>query len=380
MSDSPAEIYTGRDFYVPVFEVKVMNRDLPGTVLYDVLSISYTDSLEEIDSFEITINNSQDIRPNQFKYIDGELRDLFFPGKDVEIYMGYINNRERQTERMLYGEITTLEPDFPSSGAATLEVRGLNIMHRLRDRQRTESYRNKKGSQIASMIAERLGIEIDIGENLRNEEEVDFLFQNNQYDILFLMERARTIGYELFVDPVRRVLVFQPSGRSSTVYNLEWGKSLISFKPTLTTVNQVSEVRVIGYNPNRMRRVVGRAQRRDMEVRALRMTRDIELVENAFTNREEIISDIPVYTRAQANNIARQELERIGRGMVKASGSTIGLPNLRAGTYVQINGLGDLFSGRFYITGTTHTINNSGYITKFEARKEERNDRSDSGE
>ena len=57
--------------------------------------------------------------------------------------------------------------------------------------------------------------------------------------------------------------------------------------------------------------------------------------------------------------------------MVKVSGSTVGLPNLRAGSVVEIDGLGSRFSGRYFITATTHSIGDSGYTTQFECRREE---------
>ena len=49
--------------------------------------------------------------------------------------------------------------------------------------------------------------------------------------------------------------------------------------------------------------------------------------------------------------------------MVNGSGSTVGLPDLRAGIVLQIDGLGDRFSGRYFVTATTHTIGDSGYTT-----------------
>jgi len=38
---------------------------------------------------------------------------------------------------------------------------------------------------------------------------------------------------------------------------------------------------------------------------------------------------------------------------------------------VFIRGLGDRFSGRYFVTGTTHTIGGSGYTTQFQCRMEE---------
>ena len=50
------------------------------------------------------------------------------------------------------------------------------------------------------------------------------------------------------------------------------------------------------------------------------------------------------------------------------SGAVVGLPGLRAGTKVEIGGLGERFNANYYVTDTTHTIGASGYQTSFNAR------------
>ena len=81
----PMPIYTGQDFYVPRFEVKVGARKLDREAVHDITRVSYHDSLDEIDGFEITINN-WDAQALAFKYADSS---LFDPGKRVELSMGY---------------------------------------------------------------------------------------------------------------------------------------------------------------------------------------------------------------------------------------------------------------------------------------------------
>ena len=82
--------------------------------------------------------------------------------------------------------------------------------------------------------------------------------------------------------------------------------------------------------------------------------------------------DEPVFTQKQADERARAILLERSKDLVKASGTCIGLPDLRAGQRVRIGNLGVRFSGDYFITETTHTINDSGYITKFNARREDK--------
>jgi hypothetical protein len=52
------------------------------------------------------------------------------------------------------------------------------------------------------------------------------------------------------------------------------------------------------------------------------------------------------------------------------SGSTIGDTRIRAGRVIDLQGLGEQFSGLYRVTSATHTIDGSGYRTSFEVRKE----------
>jgi phage protein D len=58
-------------------------------------------------------------------------------------------------------------------------------------------------------------------------------------------------------------------------------------------------------------------------------------------------------------------------GFVQASGVTPGLAELVAGARVRIGGVGSRFGGTYYVTETTHTIDDDGYRTRFRARREE---------
>ena len=267
------DIFKDQDFYVPAFLVRVENRPLHLDVLDDVVSVTYSDSLKEIDSFEMTVNN-WDAEKLAFKYSDTA---TFNPWKDTELRLGYYRNGSDDRRQMMVGEITTLTPNFPASGAPTLTVRALNIFHRFRTQQKTLPFFGKKDSEVAQLLVDDIAAELrkkssqlilklDIGDNLNREQPIDYLLIDNQFPIVFLMQRARDLGYELSLLPPaqgqQREVRFR-YGPSEAVkrktYVLEWGKSLISFQPTLQTANQAAEVTVRGWDP-RLGRSVGHAE------------------------------------------------------------------------------------------------------------------------
>src|SRR5207253_11190515 len=148
-------IYTGQDFYVPSFQVRLQDRPLGADVVRDIMQISYRDKLDDIDGFDITINN-WDAERRELKYVD---QDLFDPGKQVEISMGYYGPNPLRL--MVRGEIASLKPNFPAAGQPTLAITGLNLLHRLRTRQESHTYTNVTDKDVASEIGQRLAIRID---------------------------------------------------------------------------------------------------------------------------------------------------------------------------------------------------------------------------
>ncbi len=380
-------------FYTPFFEVKLQNNPLPEDVVYDVMQVTYKDNVNEIDTFELMVNN-WDAASRKHKY-EGAVDQstpyagIFDPGKRLELWMGYRGNKDNK-RKLLDGEITTLEPTFAESGGSTLSVRGQNVLYSLKKKQHSYSWgtENQQGterwrdSDIAQWIGNQpvtdkkpgLGMKVRIDANARSQEpEETFVFMNNQYDILFLIERARRHGYAVFleIDPQsgQQQLYFGPSENLRDVtYQLAWGKSLIQIRPTLTTTNQVNSVTVRGWNRRTAKPIEVTVKWGD---KGLTINRDQQAVALAVQGRQEIIADHPFHSEQEARDFAKRTLLQQLKEMVKISASTVGLPDLRAGRQVEICGLGDRYNGSYFITQTTHTINESGYRTTLEARREQ---------
>lgn len=405
-----AEESKGRGgFYVPRFEVKIEGVGLPEDVLRDVTQLTYKDNVKEIDSFELTVNN-WDAATGSFKYVGSETEEslkggtpeglrhrLFEPcNKEVLVSMGY----DDYLRVMLTGTFTTMEPNFPAGGAPTLSVRGLNVLHQLRRKQYTHSWENMTDSRIALDIATLkdkdtkknrfpLPVETDPG---AQETPLTYLAQKNQYDIDFLLTRARSRGYVVFIleaDPEvpgsTRRLYFGPSdsvarlypgsanvvrggGLRDVTFELEWGRSLVDFKPTLTTANQIKSVTVNGWDRKKKEKI---SETVTLDDPKLNRNEDLYELLQKCDPREECVVDEPVFTKDEARKRALAILKDRQKEMVKAAGTTVGLPDLRAGKLVQLKGLGSRFSGTYFVTDTTHTIGPGGYTTKFNARRED---------
>jgi len=390
-------IYSSQEpFYVPRVEVFVRGQKLKSNIIDDILQVTYKDSVNNIDSFSIVINNwDADKRTFKFAPAMKDYAGIFDPGAPIEIWMGYQDN----TRRMMRGTVTSLEPTYSESASPTLSVGGLNELHKFRTEQHTRSWPDgdKTDTDIAKELCRlpvkkgQAGLNIPIEVNPASDETPEsFVYMNNQYDIVFLLERARRHGYELYLKDKdgKPTLFFGLSENKANhpAYRLEWGKSLVNFKPRLTTALQISTVEVRGwdrksnsviaaeYSLEELWKAQGKSK---TEISRLRQ------IAKAYGECRDVITNKPVHTKKEALQLARSILEDQSKKLVQASGATVGLPDLRAGVALEIVGFGAQtdrndqivgpgsdFDGEYYVTDTTHTFGNGGYRTEFSARRE----------
>lgn len=387
------------DFYVPRFEITAGGASLEPSVLRDVTQVTYNDSTTEIDSFDLTVNN-WDATTRRFKYVGAEesvqgstpAEQVFNPcARDFELRLGYGS----ELTTIVKGSTTSLEPTFPAGGAPTLTVRALNVLHKLRRKRYRDHWPNNRVRTVTiSRVAQDIGTLTDGGERrfplpiridqqaMRREPQLEYVAQDNQYDIDFLLLEARRIGYVVYVDQeplsggrTREVLHFGPSdarhaGVPDVSYELKWGISLVDFTPKLSTANQVASVEVRSWNRQTNRAIRARA---DLQHPDLTTNRDlIPLLSPAGCQpREDVRVTEPQHTPEQADRRALALLSERLKQLVEATGTTVGLPDLRSGQRIRIRGLGARFSGTYFVMKTTHTLNDSGYVTKFTARRED---------
>ena len=79
-----------------------------------------------------------------------------------------------------------------------------------------------------------------------------------------------------------------------------------------------------------------------------------------------------IENQEEANEVAKAQLEAKALDFITAQGSIIGTPSLKARSVIKLTGLGQRFSGPYYVTSVTHTIDSSGYRTDFQVKRNAR--------
>jgi phage protein D len=94
-----------------------------------------------------------------------------------------------------------------------------------------------------------------------------------------------------------------------------------------------------------------------------------DIAEDAFGQSTASIVNIPVESQEEAEQIAKAKFNDMNIELISGEGESVGNMDIRAGYTMQLLGLGDRFSGLYYIKSAEHCIGTQvgGYITKFNA-------------
>jgi len=196
-----------------------------------------------------------------------------------------------------------------------------------------------------------------------------YVAQANQTDWAFLRERAARIGYEVFVRD--KVLYFRPPAAAAKAQQtLRLDGDVTEFRPRLSTVGQVGEVTVRGWDLKAKQAVVGRAAT-GQEISGMGGTRTgPKTADTAFGRSTTARVDLGPAVKADADMIALGDFTVGALGFVRATVECGGRPAFRGGTVVEIDGAGTRFSGPYYVTTVTHVLDaQGGYRTTLTAER-----------
>ncbi len=354
--------------YVPAASISLgtSGQDLLHDHGLAVTSVEVDLQLSVAGMFKFTITNSFDADRQDFLTALGQpALDLLKLGTRVWIRMGY--GDRKQQALLLSGYITAVGTGFAEGASPDLEVSGQDALYRLT--LGTRDHRIEKGSveDAVTKIAKDNNFTPKFEGKPQTKKSLD---SNMQSDMDFLRKLAENFSnpkekWEFFsrAEESGDTLYFRPrSVAKPAIGTLTWGADLLSFKPEANLGNQISLVKVHGWNELTKEAILGeaRAQRQDPDAKT---GGDIQ---SSFLTREVVRElRLPVRTTQEANERAAAELAKALVDHLKGEGETLGFPELLPDTRVALDGLGAKFSRAFYVTKTVHRYDSSGYRTRF---------------
>jgi phage protein D len=333
------------------FRVKINGSPASADLMEDIIEVVVDQQLHLPAMFEIHIY----LKPHDMKWLDGATIDV---GKEVAVLVGY----QGSEETLITGMISSVEPDFDEK-MSRLVVRGYDKSFKLHRGTKTRTFLQQSDSDIVSKMAGEAGLSPKVDSTTV---QYEYLIQHAQSNYEFLLNRARRIGFEVFVD--KNNLVFRKPKPNGAAVALEWGKTLMRFSPRLSVGEQLDSVEVRGWDVQGKAAIVGQASSGNGSPKIGESKTGKALATQTWGAATQLIADRPIIDSSEATNLAQATLDDVTAGFVQATGECAGNPKVIAGSQVEIKGVGTKFGGTYYLTAVRHTITTKdGHVTAFTA-------------
>jgi uncharacterized protein involved in type VI secretion and phage assembly len=333
--------------HVALYTVTVDGAELPPAQRDRVKEIRVVNNLRLPDVCTISVT---------YPKADGIDTQPFTIGDMLEVRLGAKD--KQATETLFKGDIITLEPSFGSGGVALL-VRAFDRAHLLHRARNVRTFQNQTASDIVQQICSENGFSCQCESS---GPAYEFIMQDNVTDWDFIWELAERVGFEFLVED--RTAKFRKPGSGPSVA-LEWPKPLISFSPRITAVQQVNTVSLATFDPKTKRKIETTASYNAGKQIAQVGYKRPE-VAGKFDEANVHIATEPVKTVEEARSVTEALLAKLANGYIAAEGVAFGDPKIKAGTMVQVSGVGQNFSGRYRVATATHVLRGGGnYMTSF---------------
>jgi phage protein D len=339
------------NFDVPSYRISIDGVDILKKYLVKIANVTFEDAVDASHMFSFTVDDTQ------LKWLDS---GVFEPSKIVEIEMGYQN----VLSSMIVGEIVSFRPSFPTDGSPQIEISGYDLFYQFTRSSKNKTWKGKKDSEVveevlkSGQVKHKLTYKIEPTQVVRPE-----IVQDGETDYAFMKKLAERNFFDFLIDK-KNIYFGPPKKNVQPVTTLQYGKSLLSFTSELNTANQVSEVHVRGWDPSAKKEIVGKAK-------SANPTDDNSggaMMANLYGKVEQRITDRPVYSQQEADTLARALFNKLSVGLVRGNAECVGIPEIRAGETIILNGLGQRLSQKYFIEKSTHSMGDSGYRTTFSVR------------
>lgn len=342
------------------FSVKlnVNNEPLADDIALWIVAATVDDSLNKPSEFTLELISKEDERTTKAWTDDPRLA----LGAQVILRMGYGTD----LARLIVGDITSLEPAFSVGGPPTLVVRGYDRRNRLNGVRQFRPFPGLTDAAIAQRVCHGLVDVLAADNGVRHDQVV----QNNQTDLEFLLERAEAIGYELVMDDNdgTTLLFRRIASGAPAIAKLTLNDDLLEFHPRLS-LQPVSQLHLLGWDPKTKEPITVSAASDSAPPMEGNVLGVAKAAETLFGKAVETVVRA-VASVAEANTIAAGTFNKAALSHVTGAGTARGRPDIRAGTVINIAGLGDAFSGNYYVESARHRYSpKAGYLTDFDVKR-----------
>ncbi|MBD2867586.1 phage late control D family protein [Paenibacillus arenilitoris] len=278
-------------------------------------------------------------------------------GKKLQVKLGYADKKTQVFD----GIITGYTVDFPSDGSPTIVVTAMDRSFLLMKSSHSKVWNQMKDTDVVRQIAGDYGLSAEIDDTTVTKKTIEQIGISDYHFI-----RSLAIDNDrLFYVEGSKLYFKKPKTSGDPLISLKYGQSLMRFTLQVDGSSQASQVKVRGYDVDKMEAVEHVAS--SVTIIGSRPKSGPSVASQLSSKKVEI-----VYTQAasvdEATALAKAMLERLSRELVAGSGMSIGMPEFKPGELIKIEGLGsDNLDQLMRLTKIVHRLDaEDGYTTYFE--------------
>jgi len=372
--------------FAPDYALRIAGAPVPAELRASIQSVSCTTGYEGLDEVQLVLAN------DKLRWLDNPLFKL---DNALTLEMGYAPHPLAQ---VFDGQVQARGASFPSGGAPTFTVTAHDRRHKMREGNKVRWFAiptpignlplpdiatasittlenlllpifDPVGAALSIILGgvDAIAIVTDPGSAQKIVRK-----QANESDYDFIGRIAAENGWDVLVEhdgPVGgHVLRFTSSlDHLQPDHTLAYGRSLIDFNPRVSKVGQIARIGGFVWIPAiKMTFVVTLGF--DWDRMSLTLSITPGVVPIGMQPGDYLIEE-PLTPTSIPRKLVSEIIPRLNKRLT-ASGTVVGDPRIRAGQVARIEGCGEEFGGLYRLTSVTQSIDQGGFRTQFEARKE----------
>lgn len=271
-------------------------------------------------------------------------QDLFLPGKEIEIKAGYHSDEETIFKGIVIKHSLKIR-----ASQSFLMVECKDKAVKLTIGRKSKYFYDNKDSDILEEIIGAYGVDKDVEATTVQHKE---LVQYNVSDWDFCVIRAQANGKVLVVDD-GKISVKKPDANQKEVETVSFGATMLDFDAEMDARNQFQKVTSYGWNAADQTIQEMEAGNPGVSSHGNVSYDDLAAViglSNLELKNGASAPDVALQAWADAKTLFNQ-FSKI-RGRVKFQG----IPTVKPNTTLKLEGVGDRFNGKIYVSAVRHQI------------------------
>ncbi|BEP29031.1 phage late control D family protein [Helicovermis profundi] len=336
------------DMGAPAFKVLIDGTDIVLKEYMAITKITVETNIDKADFVQFIVSNAYEVDKSSFKWTD----KYFLPGKKVEIKLGYVD----KFETVFIGVITSATFSIGENSTPNIIVGCMDKSFLMMKGKKYKLWTKMSYSEVVSKIAGNYKLTANVD---KTELKYETIIQNFQTDYEFIMGLSKRSIREFFVSGDYLYFIDKYSS-SASIITLGIGTDLVEFEYTMDIGEQLTSVEVNGYNNNKE---VLKYVAKDIKKIGSGKNTGISLLKKIDSgNASYILSDY-VTTKKEAETFAKSILYNQSMKFISSHAKLLGIPELRAGRYIKVEGMWNAKEVLFYIKSCTHEFDYDGYVT-----------------